>query len=258
MRPEIRVFQTPEELGQEAAAEILRLADAAVKEKGFFTWALSGGATPRGVYSKLAGRAADVQAIPSGYPARFPWSKVHFFWGDERHVPPDHSDSNFGMAKSAMLDHVSIPPENIHRIHAEHADAAEAAADYEQSLRDFFHLEPGQWPTFDLILLGLGPDGHTASIFPGTDAIHERSRLVAAPMVPKLKARRITLTFATINQAATILFLVSGGEKADILHRVVEGEEDVEKYPAQGVKPLKGRLMWWADSAAASRLESIR
>ncbi len=177
---EIEVVASVQELSRIAAEQFVRLAVEAVREKGLFTVALSGGATPRNVYAKLANQNEPLRA-------QLPWNKIHFFWGDERHVPPDHPDSNYRMAREAMLERAAVPTENVHRIKSENADAANAADDYEQALREFFRLKEEQLPCFDLILLGMGPDGHTASIFPGTDVINEKHRLVAAPWIEKFQ-----------------------------------------------------------------------
>jgi 6-phosphogluconolactonase len=195
---------------------------------------------------------------------RLPWQKIHFFWGDERHVAPDHPDSNYRMAKEAMLDSLEIPAANVHRIHGENPDAAAAAADYETELRTFFPDarpagdagEPGARPRFDLVLLGLGPEGHTASLFPGSPALHERERLVVAPWVEKFNTFRITLTPPVLNRAAAVLFLAAGDEKADALHAVLEEVGDADLYPARIVRPEEGDLLWLIDRAAAKKLSA--
>ena len=212
------------------------------RESDRFTWALSGGSTPRGLYRLLAS---------DPYRERLPWLGVHFFWSDERHVPPDHPESNFRMAREAMLDHVPAPPGNVHRIRAEEPDAERAALLYEEELRSFFALSPGEWPRFDLVLLGLGKDGHTASLFPGSAAVRERERLVVAPWVEALQAFRITLTPPVLSHARRALFMVSGAEKAAALRGVLEGERDPDCYPAQAVE---GNRLWLVDRAAAHLL----
>jgi 6-phosphogluconolactonase len=239
---EVRIFDGASELMRATAEEIALAAQNAVGEHGRFTWALAGGSTPRAVYQLLA---SDY------YRERMPWGAVHFFWGDERHVPPDHPDSNFRMAREAMLDHVPAPAENVHRVPAEEPDARRAAAEYESTLRSFF--APEERPRFDLILLGLGKDGHTASLFPGGDAVRERERLVVAPWVEAQRTFRITLTPPVLNHARRALFLVSGEEKADALHAVLEGAREPERYPAQIVE---GNRLWMADRAAARRLKT--
>lgn len=240
---ELRIL---DELAQAAAEEITRSAEEA-SSRGRFTIALSGGSTPKPVYRLLA---------EEPYRDRIAWDRVHVFWVDERHVPPDHPDSNFGMAHDALLSRVPIPTDNIHRIRSEKPDAERAAEEYGWTLRSAFDLDEGQWPRFDLVLLGLGADGHTASLFPGSDAVRERSRLAIAPWVSSLGAYRITLTVPVLNHAALVLFLVSGEEKAEALHTVLEGDYQPDRFPAQAVRPEEGRLLWLVDRAAARRLRS--
>jgi 6-phosphogluconolactonase len=239
---EVRVFDTIPELMRAAAEEVVRGAEEAVREHGFFAWALSGGSTPRDLYSLLASPP---------YRDRLPWSSIHVFWGDERHVPPGDPDSNFRMAREAMLDAVPLPPQNVHRIRAEEPDAEAAAKAYETELREFFHLSPGEWPRFDLILLGLGKDAHTASLFPGGEAVHESERLVVAPWVAAQNTFRITLTPPVLNRARLVAFLAVGDDKAEPLRAVLEGARDPERYPAQIVE---GNRLWLVDRAAARLL----
>ena len=239
---EVRVFETAAELMEAAAQEILKAALQAVSGRGRFTWALSGGSTPRDLYRRLAS---------DPFRSRMPWEAIHFFWGDERHVPPDHPESNFRMAREAMLDAVPIPLGNIHRIHSEEPDAERAAAEYEDEIRSFFKVTEGEWPRFDLILLGLGKDGHTASLFPGGTAVHERERLVVAVLASGV---RITLTPPVLNHAWRVVFLVSGEDKAQALQAVVtegDGARDPERYPAQIVE---GNRLWMVDRPAARLL----
>jgi 6-phosphogluconolactonase len=240
----VRIFDDPSALMRAAAGEIVLAAQAAVDERGRFTWALGGGSTPRALYRLLAS---------DPYRERMPWSAIHFFWGDERHVPPDHPDSNFRMAREAMLDAVPVPPENIHRVRAEEPDAQRAAAEYEAALRSFFALASGELPRFDLILLGLGKEGHTASLFPESPVLHERERLVAAPWVEAQKTFRVTLTPPVLNHARRAMFLVSGEEKADALRAVLEGPREPERYPAQIVE---GNRLWMVDRSAARLLKA--
>lgn len=239
---EVRVFNDDAELARGAADEISLRIRRTLRESDRFTWALSGGSTPRALYRLLAG---------DPYRESLPWHAIHFFWGDERHVPPDHPQSNFRMAREAMLDAVPVPAGNIHRIAAEEPDAERAALRYEMELRSFFALAPGEWPRFDLVLLGLGKDGHTASLFPGSAALHERERLVVAPWVEAQKSFRITLTPPVLSHARCTLFLVSGGEKAEALRAVLEGERQPDLYPAQVVE---GNRLWMVDRAAAGLL----
>ncbi|HEV7509907.1 MAG TPA: 6-phosphogluconolactonase [Thermoanaerobaculia bacterium] len=242
---EVRVFETVPELMRAAAEVVVRGAEEAVRERGFFSWALSGGSTPRDLYSLLASPP---------YRDRLPWNAVHVFWGDERHVPPDDPDSNFRMAREAMLDSVPLPAANIHRIHAEEPDAEVAAKAYETGLQEFFHLAPAPqdiWPRFDLILLGLGKDAHTASLFPGGEAVHESARLVVAPWVAAQNTFRITLTPPVLNHARLVAFIAAGDDKAEPLRAVLEGARDPERYPAQIVE---GNRLWLVDRAAARLL----
>lgn len=243
---EIRKLTTPQELFEAAADEILRAANQAVTERGRFTFVLSGGSTPEKLYTLLAINAR----------ASLPWDKVFFFWGDERHVPPDHSDSNYRMAEQAMLAKIPVAPGNVFRIPAENPDAAAAAEGYEQTLRKFFALQTERLPQFDLILLGMGPDGHTASLFPQTPALRETSRLVVANWVEKLNASRITFTLPVLNAARRVMFLVSGTDKAPALRAVLEGDAPGEQYPAKLVRPQAGKLIWFVDRAASSELRT--
>ena len=211
-QPEIRVLKTTTDLFEAAATEFAAQASAAVRANGRFTVALSGGSTPKTLYSLLATKPG------------IPWDKICIFWGDERHVPPDHPESNYRMANEALLSKVSLRPENIFRIHAEEKDAAAAAQQYELTLKDFFHLSPGEFPRFDLIFLGVGPDGHTASLFPGTAALNETKRLVVSNWVAKFNTDRITFTFPVLNAAAYVIFLLSGADKAATLQEVLENK----------------------------------
>ena len=242
---EIRILTTPQELFAAAAEEVVRAAHEAVAARGRFAIALSGGSTPRNLHTLLATNAR----------ASLPWDRTFFFWGDERHVPPDDPESNYRMADETLLSKIPIAPAHVFRIPAENPDAAAAAEAYEQTLRKFFALEPGQFPRFDLILLGMGPDGHTASLFPGTAALEEKSRLVVANWVEKFKTYRITLTLPVLNAARSVAFLVSGTDKAAALRAVLEGNEPAEQYPSKLVRPTDGQLIWLVDRAAASGLK---
>ena len=243
---EIKIVADSKELCQTAAEVILASVAATLHKKEFFTIALSGGSTPKGLFTLLAGDAALQDQIP--------WSKIHFFWGDERHVPPDHPQSNYRMAREAMLSKAPVPDRNIHRVRAEEPDAGTAAAEYEQEIRTFFKLETGQLPCFDCVLQGMGPDGHTASLFPGTAALHETQRLVVANYVEKLQTHRITMTAAVLNNAAMIIFLVGGKEKAETLQRVLEGDPQPDLFPSQLIQPSHGQLLWLVERSAATRL----
>jgi 6-phosphogluconolactonase len=244
--PDVRRLTTPQDLFQAAAEEVIRVATQAIAQRGRFTVALSGGSTPRNLYTLIAANASTT----------LPWAQMFFFWGDERHVPPDHPDSNYRMTNEALLSKAPIPAANIFRVPTENPDASAVAEAYEQTLRKFFDVAPGQFPRFDLILLGLGPDGHTASLFPETAALQENSRLVVANWVEKLKTSRITFTLPVLNATRCAAFLVSGTDKAVVLREVLEGSAPGDKYPSKLVKPRDGRLIWFVDRAAASELST--
>jgi 6-phosphogluconolactonase len=241
--PIVRVLTDPPAVFAAAAVEFLQRARTAVQGSGQFTVALSGGSTPRNLYSLLATQS------------EVPWGQIRFFFSDERHVPPDSPDSNFRMAYESLFSRAPIPQENIFRVPAEIPDADTAAQSYEQTLRQFFHLEEDDLPRFDLILLGLGPDGHTASLFPGTAALHEDERLVAANWVEKFKTWRITFTYPVLNNSAAVLFMATGAGKQETLLQVLQGEPDPETYPSQGIKPTNGSLIWLVDQAAAGPMK---
>ena len=232
---EIRTYPDADSLARAAAGHFIILAAEAIAARGLFSVALSGGSTPRATYALLSTEELS---------ARLDWSRVHVFWGDERCVPPDHPDSNYRMAREALLDHVPLPVGNVHRIRSE-INPEEAAADYERTLHDFFARHPeGPIPRFDLILLGMGEDGHTASLFPGTAVLCEQTRWVVAHYVDTLCAWRITLTPVVINAAAQVTFIVSGAGKADRLRQVLAGPHRPDALPAQIVRPTDGRLLW--------------
>jgi 6-phosphogluconolactonase len=244
---EVRRLTTPQELFEAAAEEVVRAANQALAERGRFTLALSGGSTPQSLYTLLATNARS----------SVPWDRTFFFWSDERHVPPTDPDSNYRMAHESMLAKVPVPAGNVFRVPAEMPDAAAAAETYEQTIRKFFALQPEQFPRFDLILLGMGPDGHTASLFPETAALPEKSRLVVANWVEKLKTSRITFTLPVLNAASSVAFLVSGTDKAPALKAVLESDAPGEQYPAKLVRPSDGKLIWFVDRGAASELSNL-
>jgi len=241
---EIRTLTTPQELYAAAAEEVVRTANEAVAQRARFTIVLSGGSTPKSLYNLLATNARTA----------LPWDRMFFFWGDERHVPPTDPDSNYGMADETLLSKIPVPAGNVFRIKAENPDAAAVAEAYEQTILKFFQLKSGEVPNFDLILLGMGPDGHTASLFPGTTALQEKSRLVVANWVEKMKTHRITLTLPVLNAARCVTFLVSGTDKASVLRAVLEEDVPEEQYPSKLVRPAAGKLIWLLDRAAASQL----
>jgi 6-phosphogluconolactonase len=223
-------------LARLGADRFAAIADQAVRTRGRAVVSLTGGTTPRKMYEAL-GRD----------PARVPWRHVHLFWGDERHVPPDHEESNYGMARDALIAHVPIPPAQVHRMRGE-LPPEQAAREYERELIG----------TFDLMLLGLGEDAHIASIFPGSPVLHERERRVAAPWAPHLKAYRITLTPPALLDARRIVMLVAGPEKAKAVTAAIEGPEDPERWPAQLLRPAGDLVEWLIDRAAARALSLPR
>jgi len=246
--PEIQRVRDEVALCRTAAEAFVHAAAGAIGRTGAFKVALSGGSTPRGLYSLLASDATLREQIA--------WKNVHVFWSDERHVPPDHTESNFRMAHEALLAHVPIEPSHVWRMKGEYADASKAADEYEQNLRQVFNPVAGEMPRFDLVLLGLGDDGHTASLFPGTAALKERKRLVVANWVPKLNVHRLTLTAPVLNNASCVIFLVQGAGKAAALKRIIEAPSTPEQLPAQLICPERGRLLWIVDRSAASLLAS--
>jgi len=245
-RPQLRVFSDLEQLARGAADQFVRRTTAGWGGDRPTAVALSGGSTPKRMFELLA---------EDPYCDQVPWERIHFFWGDERTVPPDHPDSNFGAANQALLSGLELPAGNLHRIQAELDDPGLAAVSYEHELRRFFGLAEEEMPRFDLVFLGMGADGHTASLFPGTDALGEKRRLAVATWVAKLAAHRVSLTCPVFNNAACILFLVSGAEKAETLRQVLEGSREPHRYPAQLIRPQNGELLWYVDEAAAQRLQ---
>jgi len=244
---DIHVFPDTPSLTSAAAEHVIQQASLAIKTRGRFTIALGGGSTPKSLYALLASPE---------YRTRIDWGKIEFFWGDERHVPPDHVESNYRMAHEAMLSPLSISENQIHRIHGEFPQAQAAADQYEDQLRDRLGSSGSPIPCIDLVLLGMGPDGHTASLFPGTDAVHESTRLVAAPWVEKFKTFRITVTPPFINQALQVTFLITGVGKAEVLREVMEGPFQPEMLPSQAIRPISGQLAWFLDQEAARDLST--
>ena len=234
----VNVYESSEELAEAAAREFAARADEAIDKRGRFAVVLAGGSTPKTTYEILA----------RDYRDQIDWDNVHVFFGDERSVPPDHEDSNYGMAREALLDHV--PAGSVHRMQGE-LPPDEAAEANEQELRGFFGSE--ELPRFDLILLGLGGDGHTASLFPETSALEVHDRWVVANPVLKLKTTRLTLTVSVINAARAVYFLVAGEGKADALAEILEGDPDPRGYPASLIQP-QGGPTWMLDRPAASEL----
>jgi 6-phosphogluconolactonase len=242
MRPELNIYPAPAELFRAAAEDFVKLANDAVHTKGSFTVALSGGSTPKGMHSILA----------NDFASQVPWGKVFFFWGDERHVPPDHPDSNYRMAFETLLSRVPIDPAKVFRVHSENPDANTAAIEYEQTINAAFGLQDQQIPRFDLIFLGLGPDGHTASLFPQTLALREHSRLVVANWVEKFHTDRITFTLPLLNNAANVIFLVSGEDKIQAVRSVFDPHTSGQEFPAKLINPPHGKLVWMLTEDAAA------
>ncbi len=242
------VWPKPEQVAQAAAQLFAEAAVEAVTARGVARIAISGGSTPKRMFALLADPAQP-------FLVQVPWQQLMLYWVDERCVPPTDADSNYRMIRETMLDHVPLPPENIFRMEGE-LDPEEAANRYETFLRNSMRLEGAELPTFDLILLGMGDDGHTASLFPHTGAINELGRLTVANHVPQKDTWRITLTWPVINQGREVAFLIEGAAKADVLAEVLLGPRDPERLPSQLIRPSNGKLRFLLDEAAASKLPS--
>ena len=238
----IKVFKDIEQMNRFAADKFVEIANEVVERRELFTVALAGGSTPKSLYRLLAG---------DEYKNKIDWKCVSFFFGDERNVLPDDEDSNFRMAKENLFDPLNISDSMIDRWETELQDAEKTAAHYASTLGMFFCTTP----RFDLILLGMGDDGHTASLFPNTAALNELERNAVANPVEKLDTTRLTLTFPVINNARNVIFMVKGADKAETLKTVLEGNFEPEKYPAQNVKPINGNLFWLIDDDAARLLK---
>ncbi|MFB3880562.1 MAG: 6-phosphogluconolactonase [Armatimonadota bacterium] len=238
-RADTRIYPTLEGMSEAAAEALVALVQKTVKGADRFTIALSGGNTPRRLYRLLA----------TTYRVVIPWRKVHIFWSDERFVPPDHPHSNYRMAKEALLDHIPIPHDHVHPMPTLLPEIEEAAQAYEETLMSNF---PGQWPRFDLILLGMGPDGHVASLFPHNIALEEEARVVTAVRAESEIPLRLTLTLPAINHAANVWFLAAGKEKVTAVTLAFAPHATLTTAPASGVKPPNGSLIWWLDQAAAA------
>jgi 6-phosphogluconolactonase len=242
---QVEVLPDRAELSRVAAERFVDAAHRALAARGGFAVALSGGSTPRELYALLAGPP---------WKDRVDWGRAEVFWGDERCVPPDHPESNYGLARTMLLEAVAIPPENVHRMRAEAADREAAAAEYAREIERSVPPDADGVPRFDLILLGLGADGHTASLLPGSALVHEQARLVAVTDREREGTIRLTMTPPILRYAGELLFLVAGEDKAAALREVFEGPERPERFPAQVVRGARGAVVWLVDRAAASQL----
>jgi 6-phosphogluconolactonase len=247
-RREVYILKDNDAIARRAAEEFVKLAQAAVKDHGSFSVALSGGSTPKLLYSLLA---ADPELR-----AKVPWDKMELFFGDERHVGPGDPQSNFKMASDTMFTKAPLKPEQIHRMKGEYPDAEKAAQEYQQDLCAHFRLKDQELPRFDLVLAGMGDEGHTLSLFPGTKALHAQGRAVVSNWVGKLYTDRITITAQLANNAQMTLFMVAGKDKALALKGVLEGPYEPEQLPAQLLQPTNGKLLWLVDQAAGSMLSN--
>jgi 6-phosphogluconolactonase len=240
MTPDVRVCADVNELSLRAAGAAVDAINDAVRRLGRCSFVLSGGTTPGTLYTLLASEFRD----------QIPWTHVHIFWGDERYVPADDPDSNYRMARETLLDHVPCPAGNVHPMPTHFPSPDAAARDYERTLRSYFGDD---WPQFDLVLLGLGEEGHTASLFPGSAALRERTRWVAAVEAPAEPPMRLTLTLPALTRAANIYVLAAGSKKAGALGHVLTGIPDSNTYPAAGLRSTEGTLIWWVDREAAGQ-----
>lgn len=237
----VKVFSSNTELVKATADTILSLAIEAVTQRGLFTISLSGGHTPEHLYTALS---------KSPYAEQMPWQQVFIFWGDERYVSANDEQNNANMARRTLLNYIDIPAANIFPVQTD-LNPVEAARKYEESIRNLFGRED---PKFDLILLGIGENGHTASLFPHTEVLHERTRLVKEVFVEELEMYRITMTVPLINSSRNIIFLVEGEGKAEAVNTILNGKYEPDTYPAQLIKPLNGKLFWYLDNKAAKLL----
>lgn len=241
----IKVFPDAKELNKFAAETFIKIGNSAIERRGRFALALAGGSTPKSLYRLLAGK---------NFKNKLDWKRVFFFFGDERNVSPDDERSNFRMANENLFAPLCENALNVFRWRTELGDARKTAEVYEQSIKRFFGLAENEFPRFDLILLGMGADGHTASLFPETEALRETEKIAAVNWVERLKEFRLTLTFPAINNAAVVIFLVTGAEKAKTFKEVLRGRFQPEKFPSQAVKLIKGDLIWLTDEKAAQFL----
>jgi 6-phosphogluconolactonase len=243
---EISILPDLPAVSQKAAETFVQTGNRAIELNGKFTVALAGGSTPKSLYQLLT---------TDNFKARIDWTKAFFFFGDERNVPPTDGESNFRMANENLLKPLRVAEKNIFRWQTELVAPEKIAENYQKTIEEFFELKENEFPRFDLILLGIGGDGHTASLFPLTDALKENEKIAVANRVEKLKTTRLTLTYPTIKNASNIIFLASGAEKAETLQKVLEGEFRPDEFPAQNVKPENGELLWLIDIQAAQFLK---
>jgi len=244
-----QVWSSPKEVSMASARLFAAQVEQAVATRGIARIAISGGSTPKGMFDLLADPAKP-------FAQTIPWDKVQLFWVDERCVPPDHAESNYRMTKEALLDKVGIPVANVFRMEGE-LDPEEAASRYESVLRNTMKLEGAESPAFDLLILGMGDDGHTASLFPHTDGLNELGRLVIANHVPQKDTWRISLTWPVINQATEVAFEIVGAGKAGVLAEVLTGPRDPERLPSQLIRPSNGKLLFLLDEGAAAKLPPV-
>jgi len=247
--PTVRTLPDGEAIAQEAAREFVTIAKDAIAARGRFTVALAGGSTPKRMYELLADPPLRDQVD---------WAKIDFFFGDERCVAQDHPESNYGLADKTLLSKLKVSPDRIHRVPADRADREAAARDYQAEIAKTFGVDPdGEPPALDLIFLGMGPDGHTASLFPHTPVLGETRRWVAPTHVAKMPTKdRLTMTTAILNRAREVRFAAGGADKAAALKQVLEGARNPEEFPSQLIQPSTGRLVWLVDRAAAQQLSN--
>ncbi|HLX57367.1 MAG TPA: 6-phosphogluconolactonase [Ktedonobacteraceae bacterium] len=239
----IAIYPDLATISQQAAAYIMRIINEAIVTRGRFAIALSGGNTPKELYGLLGSEP---------YKSQIDWQLVDIFWSDERCVPPDDAESNYNMAHEVLLSHIPIPAAQVHRMPADQPDRDAASLAYTQEMQRVFGTNG--IPGFDLLQLGMGPEGHTASLFPHQPSLHETERLVMPVSVPKPPPDRLTFTPPILNAARNVLFLATGADKADALHAIIEGEHNPDEYPAQIVRPPKGEVTWMVDSAIAQKI----
>jgi len=241
----VTIFPDVAAIAQHAATIFVSAAQQAVKERGVFRVAMAGGSTPKTLYALL---------VSDPFRSQLPFDKMQLFFGDDRHVPPDHGDSNYRMVSENFTSKTAIKPEQVFRMKTELQDTEKAALDYEQILKTQFALKPGELPRFDLMMLGMGNEGHTLSLFPGTTALRDNGRLVVRTWVGKLYTERITCTAPVANNSAAVLFMIAGADKASALKAVLEGPYEPEQLPSQLIKPANGKLIFLVDSAAGGML----